>query len=53
MHNLLNLKICSSHVNSRPKASRPKGHTVIKSMLLPKSWDWRNVSGEDFVSPIR
>lgn len=37
----------------KEKVVSPRPHTYLKAEDIPDSWDWRNVSGVNYVSPSR
>ena len=40
-------------INSRPKPAKLDKETEMIAAELPSEFDWRNVSGVSYVSPIR
>ncbi|XP_052068685.1 dipeptidyl peptidase 1-like isoform X2 [Mytilus californianus] len=42
-----------SRIIGRPKPARPTREQTLKAQSLPDSFDWRNVGGMNYVSPIR
>ncbi|KAL7645551.1 UNVERIFIED_CONTAM: hypothetical protein RMT77_003937 [Armadillidium vulgare] len=41
------------HLGAKVKTSHPSPLTKIRSMILPEQFDWRNVSGVNYVSAVR
>ncbi|XP_044521963.1 dipeptidyl peptidase 1-like [Gracilinanus agilis] len=41
------------HLFPRPKPAPLTPETLEKTRTLPSSWDWRNVNGVNYVSPVR
>ncbi|XP_001363345.2 dipeptidyl peptidase 1 [Monodelphis domestica] len=47
------IKRSGAHSFPRPKPA-PLTHGILqKALTLPSSWDWRNVNGVNYVSPVR
>ena len=38
---------------SNPSPAKPSLNTLIAASRLPESFDWRNIDGINFISPIR
>jgi len=39
--------------NRKPRATKPSLEDIKKASALPDSFDWRNVNGVNYVSPVR
>jgi len=42
-----------SKIHSRPSVATASPLTRRRAEFLPESWDWRNVSGVDYVPAVR
>lgn len=45
--------VLNTYFHSRPKPALMTDEIQKQILNLPESWDWRNVRGVNFVSPVR